>query len=159
MYISLGFFNLEATMLFKKLLAPMVAPLTLGAVIGLTACGDDSSNGSDVNPVNPDPVINPTDPTNPSTNPTDPTNPSTNPTDPSTNPSTNPTDPSTVPTPTTAWVSPVPLASTANVNYSTVLYQTWKPFHFVEMETEATYYPDIAPEFADVFSAAYQPAG
>ena len=159
MYISLGFFNLEATMLFKKLLAPMVAPLTLGAVIGLTACGDDSSNGSDVNPVNPDPVINPTDPTNPSTNPTNPTDPSTNPSTNPTEPSTNPTDPSTVPTPTTAWVSPVPLASTANVNYSTVLYQTWKPFHFVEMETEATYYPDIAPEFADVFSAAYQPAG
>ena len=158
MYISLGFFNLEATMLFKKLLAPMVAPLTLGAVIGLTACGDDSSNGSDVNPVNPDPVINPTDPTNPSTNPTNPTEPSTNPSTNPTEPSTNPTDPSTVPTPT-AWVSPVALASTANANYSAFLYQSWKPSHFVEMETEATYYPDIASDFGVVFSAAYQPAG
>ena len=163
MYISLGFFYLEATMLFKKILAPMVAPLTLGAVIGLTACGDDSSNSNNANPVNPDPVINPdpsTTPTDPSTTPsTTPTDPTTTPTDPSTTPSTTPTDPTTTPTPTTAWVSPVPLASTANINYSTVLYQTWKPFHFVNMEDEALYYPELASEFDVVFPATYQPAG
>ncbi len=163
MYISLGFFYLEATMLFKKILAPMVAPLTLGAVIGLTACGDDSSNSNNANPVNPDPVINPdpsTTPTDPSTTPsTTPTDPTTTPTDPSTTPSTTPTDPTTTPTPTTAWVSPVPLASAANINYSTVLYQTWKPFHFVNMEDEALYYPELASEFDVVFPATYQPAG
>lgn len=163
MYISLGFFYLEATMLFKKILAPMVAPLTLGAVIGLTACGDDSSNSNNANPVNPDPVINPdpsTTPTDPSTTPsTTPTDPTTTPTDPSTTPSTTPTDPTTTPTPTTAWVSPVPLASIANINYSTVLYQTWKPFHFVNMEDEALYYPELASEFDVVFPATYQPAG
>ncbi|WP_163437514.1 glycosyl hydrolase family 8 [Fibrobacter succinogenes] len=150
-------------MLFKKILAPMVAPLTLGAVIGLTACGDDSSNSNNANPVNPDPVINPdpsTTPTDPSTTPsTTPTDPTTTPTDPSTTPSTTPTDPTTTPTPTTAWVSPVPLASIANINYSTVLYQTWKPFHFVNMEDEALYYPELASEFDVVFPATYQPAG
>ena len=150
-------------MLFKKILAPMVAPLTLGAVIGLTACGDDSSNSNNANPVNPDPVINPdpsTTPTDPSTTPsTTPTDPTTTPTDPSTTPSTTPTDPTTTPTPTTAWVSPVPLASAANINYSTVLYQTWKPFHFVNMEDEALYYPELASEFDVVFPATYQPAG
>ena len=153
----LRIFYLEATMLFKKLLAPMVAPLTLGAVIGLTACGDDSSKGTDVNPVNPDPVINP----DPATNPTDPT---TTPTDPTTTPVTDPTttpvtNPTTDPTPTASWVSPVPLASTANVANSANVYLAWKPFHFVNMEDEALYYPTLAAEYGVVFGAAYQPAG
>ena len=75
----------------------------------------------------------------------------------------NPSDTPSLASPNTTspstWVSPVALASTANINYSLAIYQAWKPFHFVNMEDEAVYYPDLAPDFGEVFSAAYQPAG
>ncbi len=122
-------------MQFKKFLAPVV----ISAMFGLAACGDDSSS----NPTPPPPV--PGDPT------TDPTV-----TDPQTPPVTGGGE-QTPSTPTQGTTSA--LASAANVAYPTTLYGAWKPYHFVNLEDEAVYYPDLAAEFPDVFTAAYQPAG
>ncbi len=47
----------------------------------------------------------------------------------------------------------VPLASTANALYPQNLYTSWKSFHYVDEETEMTYYPSIASEFSYVFPA------
>ena len=69
-------------MQIKKLLAPVVLPLTVTALFGLAACGGDSSDDS--NPVNPPDQVTPAD-TSSQSNPTTPadtsgqSNPGTNP--------------------------------------------------------------------------------
>lgn len=57
------------------------------------------------------------------------------------------------------YTSPVSLAKSASKTVPATIYAAWKPFHFVSMEDESTYYTEIASEFTEVFPAAFQPAG
>lgn len=118
-------------MQIKKFLAPSVLPFALCALFGLAACDSGSSNN---NPVDPNQgVIDPNQGV--------------------TDPNQGVTDPNQG----TAVAYPA-LATGANAAYAQVVYSTWKPFHYVNMEDEGLYYADFAPEFGYVF-ANYQPAG
>ncbi|MCF0220887.1 MAG: hypothetical protein HUK19_01195 [Fibrobacter sp.] len=116
-------------MQFYKFLAPVM----LGAVIGLTAC----DNGTSSDPVNP-----PSDP-NQGINP-DPVN-------------SNPVVPDPVYTPT---VTPA-LGTGANILYPANMYVSWKAGHFVTIEDESVYYAAIVPEFYEgVFlNSSFLPTG
>ena len=123
----------EAIMQIKKLLAPVIAPLAISAMFGLVACGDDSSSDNNAaSAVVPDPNLTPTPTPTP--------------------------DPTPTPTPG-AWTSTVALAAGADANYPALVYNLWKPSHFVTLEDESVYYNTIAEDFVEVFSAGYLPAG
>lgn len=47
----------------------------------------------------------------------------------------------------------VALAPSANINYPQSLYGIWKGFHYVDEETEMTYYSSLASDFSYVFPA------
>jgi hypothetical protein len=167
-------------MQIKKLLAPVVLPLTVTALFGLAACGGDSSDDS--NPANPSGQVTPAD-TSSQSNPTTPTDTSgqTNPgnqTGPGTqtNPEVSSSSQAPVeppvssaqtnlpPTSSAANTTPesgslVALATTVDAAKSTELYASWKSWHFVTLEEELTYYPDLADDVAYVFSDAFKPAG
>jgi len=124
---------------FKKLLAPAVAPLLFTAMFGLVACGDDSSSGATDVPVTPVPESSAAVPV--------------------------PASSAVTPVPASSASVPVPtvttypaLAASASLAYTSNVYASWKPFHFVTMETETTYYTADASEFSYVFSA-YPVAG
>ena len=51
------------------------------------------------------------------------------------------------------------LAANANASYATNMYVSWLAYHFTTLENEAIYYPTIASDYVDVFSATYMPAG
>ena len=139
-------------MQFRKLLAPVFAPIALGAMFGLAACGDESTA----------PANSETSVVDPTTTPVvDPNNPVVDPGTPVVDPSTPVVDPNPVvdPTPSAGWASTVALATGADVNYPALVYNLWKPAHFVTLEDESVYYNTIAEDFGDVFTAAYLPAG
>lgn len=125
-------------MQIKKFLAPSVLPFALCALFGLAACDSGSSNN---NPVDPNQGV------------IDPNQGVTDPNQGVTDPNQGVTDPNQG----TAVAYPA-LATGANAAYAQVVYSTWKPFHYVNMEDEGLYYADFAPEFGYVF-ANYQPAG
>lgn len=125
-------------MQIKKFLAPSMLPLALCAVFGLAAC-DSGSGSTPSQPIVQDP--------NAGVIPTDP------------NAGVIPTDPNAGVIPSTPTVAYPALATTASAAYSKLVYDAWKPFHYVNMEDEAVYYPDFAADFGYVFTAAYLPAG
>lgn len=128
----------------KKFLFPATIPLLLGLALNFSACGDDSTSSNADNPADP----GQTDPGQTDPGQTDPGQ-----TDPGQ------TDPGQT-DPATPFVSPVALPSTANAAMPGNIYASWKSYHFVTMETESTYYVDIAADFTkDVFTAEYVPAG
>lgn len=130
-------------MQLKNLISPVLTTLALGAFLGLTACGDDSSSGTSA-------PSDPADPSLASSASTDPANPVVDPSIPASSTSTDPAQ---------GWVPSTTLGVGASPLYAINVYNAWKTFHFVTLEEESGYYADIAGEFGYVFSAAFQPAG
>lgn len=128
-------------MQIKKFLAPSILPIALCAMFGLTACdskSDTPSNpaGTEVLPPNPD-VGGDVGGGNVGGGDVGGGNVGGTPT-----------------------VTTYPaLAPTASPLYAKATYDSWKPFHYVNMEDEMVYYPDFAADFSSVFEPAYLPAG
>ena len=161
-------------MQIKKLLAPVVLPLTITALFGLAACGSDSSDNS--NPADPSGQVTPADTSNQSNppTPTDTTNQGnqTNPQNPVVSSSsqaaadtpassaqTDPTPVSSAAQQNTTPAATVALATKADAAKPAELYKSWKSFHFVTLEAESEYYPGLDEDSKKIFTADFLPAG
>ena len=137
-------------MICKKILLPVL----VGSAFYLGACGGDDSPSSPV--VNPTPssVVVPL----PASSAVAPL----------------PASSAVAPLPASSAVAPLPASSasvtptpanyavlspTANPAFAMNDYAVWQSYHFVTEEAEMATYPSIAADFAEVFTAAYVPAG
>ncbi|MBO4713092.1 MAG: hypothetical protein J5615_04290 [Fibrobacter sp.] len=126
-------------MFVKKLMLPLLC----ASLMGMVACGDESSDHSNSNPVVPP---SPTSSADPAIIPG--------------------LSSAIVPTPTSeSNVTPPPsgdyaaLATTKNAAAPVTLFDSWKSAHFATIESDMGTYPSIANDFTEIFTSAYLPAG